>query len=239
VYMRLSQGDSRLGQYFTPSGAAKMLAEMSLHDVQPPEPGEPPIHLHEPTCGSGVMILAAADVIEQRFPGSIMRGAFQFSGVDLDPLCVQMAQVNMFLHGIGRVKLDHDGAQGEPTMASVVSVQPQRALFQPAKIIQGDALVADTETSQRFLEEERFPWFPLILLPPPSSQVFTDGHLDERMEASVRWEATPLFAFAPEEERPPSASLSTPFPLVRGLRRTTSPLTSEDFIQPELFPPAS
>lgn len=103
VYMELGQGDKRFGQYFTPWNVAKMMAEMTLGDFKPPEPGEPPLTFCEPCVGSGVMILAAAETIEERFPGTIARGGVEFYGMDLDPCCVAMCRLNMKLHGIGRV----------------------------------------------------------------------------------------------------------------------------------------
>lgn len=102
VYMELGQGDKRFGQYFTPWNVAKMMAEMNLHDLKPLSPGQPPIKILEPCVGSGVLILAAAETIEERCPGMIARGEVEFYGMDIDPVCVKMCELNMVLHGIGR-----------------------------------------------------------------------------------------------------------------------------------------
>jgi N-6 DNA Methylase len=103
VYMELGQGDKRFGQYFTPWSVAKMMARMTLSDFKPPEPGEPPLTFYEPCVGSGIMILAAAETIEERCPGAIARGEVAFYGQDKDPCCVAMCRLNMFLHKIGRL----------------------------------------------------------------------------------------------------------------------------------------
>lgn len=103
VYMALGEGDRRFGQYFTPWGVARMMAEICLSDFKPPGPGEPPIKFCEPCVGSGVFILAAAEVVEERFPGTIARGEIEFYGQDKDPCCVKMCRVNMKIHGIGRL----------------------------------------------------------------------------------------------------------------------------------------
>jgi len=103
VYMVLGQGEKRFGQVFTPWNIAKMMAVMTLGDFKPPEPGEPPLTFCEPCVGSGVMILAAAETIEERFPGTIARGGVEFYGQDKDPCCVAMCRLNMKLHGIGRL----------------------------------------------------------------------------------------------------------------------------------------
>ena len=101
VYMELGQGEKRLGQYFTPYPVARMMAEMILGDIKPLAPGEPPQRMLEPCCGSGVLILAAAEVIESRCPGAIARGEVEFYGIDLDPVCVAMCRLNLRLHRIG------------------------------------------------------------------------------------------------------------------------------------------
>lgn len=102
VYMEMGQGDKRFGQFFTPSPVARCMAEIVLTGLELPAPGEPPLKIYEPACGSGVMFLAAAEVIESRYPGSIGRGQVEFYGGDLDPVCVAMCRLNLILHGIGR-----------------------------------------------------------------------------------------------------------------------------------------
>lgn len=101
--MQLGEGDRRFGQVFTPWNVARMMARMCLGDFKPPEPGQPPITFCEPCVGSGVMVLAAAEVIEERFPGTIGRGGVEFYGMDKDPCCVAMCRLNMKMHRIGRV----------------------------------------------------------------------------------------------------------------------------------------
>jgi hypothetical protein len=102
VYMALSQGHRSFGQYFTPFPVARMMAELALSEVTLPAQGEPPLTFLEPAVGSGVMILAAADVLERRFPGAIAEGRIEFYGQDIDECCVAMCRLNMLLHGIGR-----------------------------------------------------------------------------------------------------------------------------------------
>ncbi len=102
VYMVLGQGNRRFGQYFTPFPVARMMAEVTLGDVTLPAPGAPPLTFLEPCVGSGVLILAAADVIEERFPGAIAQEQVQFYGQDIDECCVALCRLNMLMHGIGR-----------------------------------------------------------------------------------------------------------------------------------------
>ncbi|GEM_PF-4689366 len=56
-----------------------------------------PIQIHEPTVGSGVMLLAAASVV----PGWANHfGIVQYHGMDVDPLCVEMACVQLKRYGL-------------------------------------------------------------------------------------------------------------------------------------------
>jgi hypothetical protein len=103
VYLVLSQTEGRLGQHFTPTRPARVLTEICLTGIRPPAPGEPALILLEPCCGSGAMILAAAETIERLYPDMIVQGAFQFFGIDLDPICVAMCNLNLRLHGVGRI----------------------------------------------------------------------------------------------------------------------------------------
>jgi len=102
VYTELGQREKRFGQYFTPWSVARMMAEITFGDIVPREPGQPPLRVIEPCVGSGILMLAAAETIEERCPGMIARGEVEFYGIDIDPVCVLMARLNMALHGIGR-----------------------------------------------------------------------------------------------------------------------------------------
>lgn len=193
----------------------------------------------------------AAEVIEHRFPGSILQGSVQFSGIDLDPLCVRMAQLNMFLHGVGRIKLDHDGMLGEQATRSIPPDQPMRALFQPAKIIQGDALAP--ETYQGFLDEARFPWIPIMVHLLPGADAPTGEETDQpeaalqhyvetvasstciqRLPGAILDERAEATALVTRDLEEVSAALQ-PSP-VRGKRHSAPRPKAADFVQSELFP---
>jgi hypothetical protein len=56
-----------------------------------------PVKILDPACGSGRMLLAAAE----RYPGwMVQAGLVQFFGQDIDPACIAMAQVNCQLYGL-------------------------------------------------------------------------------------------------------------------------------------------
>jgi hypothetical protein len=103
VYMELGLGDVYKGQYFTPFPVAQMMTAMTLNKTFiPPAPGEPPFKIHEPACGSGVMLLASMEWLEHHYPGSLDRGDVVFSGQDLDPTAVSMCRLNFRLRGVPR-----------------------------------------------------------------------------------------------------------------------------------------
>lgn len=60
------------------------------------ENGFEPFGVMDPCCGSGAMFLAAA---EQFPPWAVQLGLVQFYGMDIDPTCVAMANLNMMLIG--------------------------------------------------------------------------------------------------------------------------------------------
>jgi len=56
-----------------------------------------PVVVLDPCVGSGVMLLAAAAASPR---WALDLGLIQFYGVDIDPLCCQMAEVNLMLYGL-------------------------------------------------------------------------------------------------------------------------------------------
>jgi hypothetical protein len=140
----------------------------------------------------------------------------------------------------------------DPTTENISPDQPVRAFFQPAKIIQGDALAP--ETSQQFLDEARFPWIPIMLQrwPAPTTQAEQNTVIQEQQQGAgaaslflaKRPGATPneraevenatLFALSSEAGVQVQTTDVRPSP-ERGKRRAL-PRASADISQPELFP---
>jgi len=96
VYMELAGKwkQSGLGQYFTPWPVCVAMAEMVMVDVEPTQ--ENPLTVNEPCVGSGAMLLAARDVVARRFGRPSLQW-LKVSGADIDPLCVNMAEVQLRL----------------------------------------------------------------------------------------------------------------------------------------------
>jgi type I restriction-modification system DNA methylase subunit len=68
------------------------------------------VTVNDYSCGSGVMFLAAASEIPRWM---LDWGFVQFYGQDIDQTCVQMAQINMMLHGLNGYSMKCAVAVGE------------------------------------------------------------------------------------------------------------------------------
>lgn len=150
VYMNLASHGSRdmLGQYFTPFHIATMMAKMSLMDIRPGSNDGKLWRALDPTCGSGVMMLCAAQHVLTTLGASELRH-WSFTGVDLDSVCARMFAVQFFanvaIHGIEigevlclqgnalatpdewRTVLHMTHAEQEPTPVAAIAGQINRA----------------------------------------------------------------------------------------------------------------
>jgi type I restriction enzyme M protein len=89
-----------LGQYFTPFVVCEAMAKMTLGDIK----GQIEIAKKEgkrfkvldPCVGSGAMLLGAKKAIIEEY-GLAGLDYFEFYGMDIDPICVNMAKVQMAL----------------------------------------------------------------------------------------------------------------------------------------------
>lgn len=149
VYMTIASRGCRdvLGQYFTPFPIAQFMAHALLSD--------PPANLHtphtlikvlEPACGSGVMLLALAQCVVERFGPAALR-AYSITAVDLDRTVAWIAAAQLLtclsvtettlgelvvLHGNSLV-CDHDmrlivhaTCRDLPSTGTVPAIHPQR-----------------------------------------------------------------------------------------------------------------
>ncbi|MBS1511087.1 MAG: SAM-dependent DNA methyltransferase [Bacteroidetes bacterium] len=78
----------RNGQYFTPFTVCMFMA--SITHPEKKETGEP-LRILDPACGSGRMLIAS-----HRTNGT----GNEFYGIDIDPTCIKMAALNLFLNGM-------------------------------------------------------------------------------------------------------------------------------------------
>lgn len=103
IYMESGSGNKHTGQFFTPYHVSLLTAEMSIPaDYN----GEKPIKISEPTCGSGGMIVAAAEVLYRR--GINFQKRMRVQTQDLDWRAVYMCYVQLSLFGINAVVVQGD-----------------------------------------------------------------------------------------------------------------------------------
>lgn len=114
AYMGMASRGGRqlMGQFFTPKVVATAMARINLHGVD--LTGDRIVRVIEPSAGSGVMLLAAMEVIAEEH-GLDMLQRFSFTAIDLDPLCSLMtaAQLAAAMAGAGRRLAELHVLQGD------------------------------------------------------------------------------------------------------------------------------
>ena len=96
IYMELGRGNKYMGQFFTPYHVSKLMAEMVFLPDEISE--DEPLTLNEPTVGAGGMVIAAADVLNQR--GINYQRCMEVTAQDIDWRAVYMAYIQLSLLGI-------------------------------------------------------------------------------------------------------------------------------------------
>jgi len=97
VYQEISSSykASKMGQFFTPDAVSDLMADIAIGDIDPTTIGK---SINDPSCGSGMMLLKAAEKF------GVNRHNQFFVGQDLDAMCAKMCAINMSLNTIpGRV----------------------------------------------------------------------------------------------------------------------------------------
>lgn len=104
LYMRSETSNSKAGQFFTPYCVSKLCAEVSINDVdvEKYKQQDKILTVNEPACGSGGMLIAAADVLYNRYGFNIARNLL-IECSDIDSRCVHMSYLQLGLAGIPAV----------------------------------------------------------------------------------------------------------------------------------------
>lgn len=101
LYMTLDLGNDRTGQFFTPYHISVTIAQMSLNDASAQLATKPFITLNEPACGSGGMVIAAAQVLRQQ--GINYQQKLHVTAQDIDITAVHMSYIQLSLLGVPAV----------------------------------------------------------------------------------------------------------------------------------------
>lgn len=109
LYMKSNTSNSKAGQFFTPYHVSKLCAGISVDPniVNDCRDSDKILTLNEPACGSGGMVLAAADIMYNRHKLNIARNLLVVCS-DIDTRCVHMAYLQLGLAGIPAIVCHQD-----------------------------------------------------------------------------------------------------------------------------------
>lgn len=100
-YMELELFSRWKGQFFTPWCVAVAMAEMNLGGVDKMLETQEFVTILEPAIGSGVMIIAALDVLKRQ--GVNYQERIHVTGIDIDPVVLHMAYIQLSLLNVPAV----------------------------------------------------------------------------------------------------------------------------------------
>lgn len=103
LYMMSNTSSSKAGQFFTPFNVSELTAELSVNSMNT---ADPVITLHEPSCGSGGMVIAAAKKLWKEGINYTERLLVECG--DIDRRCVHMTYIQLSLFGIPAVIFQRD-----------------------------------------------------------------------------------------------------------------------------------
>ena len=117
IYMESIGGSKNTGQFFTPYQVSLACAKLTVKYN-----GEDTIRIHEPTCGSGGMIVASAQVLKEQ--GVNYQKVLDVVCQDLDWTAVYMCYVQLSLLGIRATVV-----QGNTLTEPFIDGYPQKKVF--------------------------------------------------------------------------------------------------------------
>lgn len=98
IFSQCGISSSYKGQFFTPYSVASMMAQISFSEHEKIIQKRGYISVCEPCCGSGVMIIALRNVMIER--GYNPSTQMLVTCTDIDPLCCDMAYIQLTLLGL-------------------------------------------------------------------------------------------------------------------------------------------
>ena len=109
LYMQLDVSNKNAGQFFTPYDVSKLCAKLTINKSTVWECIEQDriLTLNEPACGSGGMVIAAADVLYNDYQFNIARNLLVECS-DIDARCIHMSYLQLGLAGIPAIIYQRD-----------------------------------------------------------------------------------------------------------------------------------
>lgn len=95
IYMNLDLGSKNAGQFFTPFEVSRLMAMMLFEGVEDTLSKKPFITLHEPSCGSGGMVIGYAQALIEK--GFNPQQQLWVSCIDIDSFPAMMTYVQLSL----------------------------------------------------------------------------------------------------------------------------------------------
>lgn len=103
LYMCCNQGNDGFGQFFTPYDVSKFMAKVSIgSEIIEIAKQDKVISISDLCCGTGVMLLAAIDVIKNDYGVNYTRSCL-FEGCDIDIRCVHTCYLQLSLAGASAI----------------------------------------------------------------------------------------------------------------------------------------
>lgn len=109
LYMLSETSNSKAGQFFTPYSVSKACAELSINKniVNEHIEKDKILTINEPSCGAGGMIIAAIDILYNRYRLNYSRNLFVECS-DIDQRCVHMTYLQLSLIGVPAIVYQRD-----------------------------------------------------------------------------------------------------------------------------------
>lgn len=111
-HKHLDLANKHMGQFFTPYAVSLMMAKISMHDCKDMIEKDGFIRMMEPCSGSGGMVAAAAQAVEEE--GHDYRQVMHVTAIDLDRGCTHMTYLTCTLLGIPAIVYNGNSLSSEP-----------------------------------------------------------------------------------------------------------------------------
>ncbi|MGU7775651.1 N-6 DNA methylase [Burkholderia sp. MR1-5-21] len=111
TYMMMELGNARAGQFFTPYHVSRLMAMMTIGDGQPHIQQHGFMRMQEPACGAGGMVIATAESLAAA--GHNYQQTMHATCVDIDPVCIHMAYLQLSLLHIPAIVVHGNTLTGE------------------------------------------------------------------------------------------------------------------------------
>jgi hypothetical protein len=159
---------SAYGQFFTPEHVSQMMAMLVLGN----DKADHTLKLQEPCCGSGRSVLQASKILRGR------GDRYEWTCIDLDPICVKMCVVNCFLNSIPGIFFYGDTLRGEMYYCYTIELVFVEGYMMPL-------LQYHDSTSDAFIRL-RENLFPTMVATPKPEPLTLFGDLTEYVEVKTK-----------------------------------------------------